>query len=580
MAYYSNELISRLKGMKFFVYLRKSSEDNEDRQIRSIPGQKTDIEEQLVNKFGLNVIKPYYEESQTAHKKGRPNFQDMLQRLDKGEADGVISWHANRLARNYGDGGDLVQLIAEEKIKVVLTCYGFYENNPRDKEYLMTEFTRATRDSDDKSEAVKRGNRTKFFERQQWIGPAKIGYLNTTNPVTREKEVIEDPERFPILVKAISLLLSGLYTPMQVLDKINNEWSFRTRTTKRQGGKPLSKSAWYKFLTDPFMYGLMVRKEGEVLGSHKPMTTQIEFEKIQIMLGRKGKPHRTKHEFSYKEVLNCGECDASITAEEKWQIICSACKTKFHKGKKDDRCKACGLLIEKMIKPTILQYIHYHCTRKVNKNCTQGSVEIRELERQIDQELDKFEIRPEFLQWALEHISELNEKEVNDRVLSKNNAQKALQSVETQLDNLMTLFISPNNTNQSLLSEGELTKRRTPLLDQKKDLIKVINELEKRQDEWHELAINTFNFARYARYWFKHGDVKTKTQILGALGSNLRILDKILRVDELNSYFIIAEGKQEVEELAQKLEPAKEIDFTAKTLHLEQLRQCWLRGSV
>ncbi|EKD57299.1 MAG: hypothetical protein ACD_57C00350G0016, partial [uncultured bacterium] len=38
---------------------------------------------------------------------------------------------------------------------------------------------------------------------------------------------------------------------MQVLHKLNNEWGFRTRITRRQGGKPLSKSAWYKLLADP-----------------------------------------------------------------------------------------------------------------------------------------------------------------------------------------------------------------------------------------------------------------------------------------------------------------------------------------
>ncbi|KKQ73702.1 MAG: resolvase domain-containing protein, partial [Candidatus Woesebacteria bacterium GW2011_GWB1_38_5b] len=220
MSYLTQELVKQLKEIKFIVYLRKSSEDNEDRQIRSIPGQRMDIDEQLVNKYGIKVIKPYLEESQTAFKEGRPQFNEVLQMTENNQAQGVIVWHPNRLARNYGDGGRFVQAMSNSKIKVVLSCAGIFENNPRDKEYLMTEFTRATRDSDDKSEAVKRGNRVKFTEKKQWIGPAKPGWLNFPNPVTREKEILEDPDRFPLLRRGIQLVLSGTFTPMQALYKL------------------------------------------------------------------------------------------------------------------------------------------------------------------------------------------------------------------------------------------------------------------------------------------------------------------------------------------------------------------------
>src|SRR3990172_674987 len=217
MSYLTKDTVEQIKKVIFFVYLRKSSEDNEDRQIRSIPGQRMDIEEQIIKKYGLKVITPYYEESHTAFKKGRPDFNEMIDRIQNDEAQGVITWHRNRLARNYKDGGAFVDLMSDGKVKIVISCAGIFDNNPRDKEYLMSEFSRATRDSDDKSEAVKRGNRTRFFEKKQWIGPAKVGYLNVINPVTREKEIAKDPDRFPLVVKGIRLILSGAFTTMQAL---------------------------------------------------------------------------------------------------------------------------------------------------------------------------------------------------------------------------------------------------------------------------------------------------------------------------------------------------------------------------
>src|SRR3990167_4601979 len=104
MSYFNKDFADQLKERKFFVYLRRSSEDSEDRQIASIPRQLHEVEEEIINRYGLNVIKPFYEESRSAFKEGRPDFNDILQKAKAGEGDGVITWHANRLARNYGDG--------------------------------------------------------------------------------------------------------------------------------------------------------------------------------------------------------------------------------------------------------------------------------------------------------------------------------------------------------------------------------------------------------------------------------------------------------------------------------------------
>ena len=357
MAYLYKDAIEQYKKLKFGVYLRKSSEDNEDRQMRSIPGQLLDVNEQIIDLYHLNTLKPYYEEKQSAFKEKRPYFNEMMQKIEAGEISGVIVWHANRIARNYGDGGRFVQMLMDSKIKVLLTCFGAFECTPRDQEYLMTEFTRATRDSGDKSDAVKRGNRIKFLEKKQWIGIAKPGYLNTLDQFTKEAKIEKDPIRFPLLTKAIKLILDDSYTPMQALNKLNNEWVYRSRKTKRQGGRPMSKSGFYKLLSDPYLYGLMIRKEGEVMGNVPRMLSVEEYRRLQIILGRNGRPHITKHEFAFKEILNCGECSGSITCEEKWQIIRPVCKTKFHKGKITYQCPSCKTHIEKMKKPKILHYI-------------------------------------------------------------------------------------------------------------------------------------------------------------------------------------------------------------------------------
>lgn len=97
-----------------------------------------------------------------------------------------------------------------------------------------------------------------------------------------------------------------------------------------------------------------------------------------------------------------------------------------------------------------------------------------------------------------------------------------------------------------------------------------------RQNNWLELSERTFEFAQYARYWFANGDVKTKTQVLATLGSNLTIKDKELVIDGQKSFFLIEKGLQEVREIAKALEPAKSIDEIIQNGVVEALRIAWL----
>jgi DNA invertase Pin-like site-specific DNA recombinase len=83
--------------MKFFIYARKSTDD-EERQILSIQAQLDELRE-LARKESLTVAREYIE-AQTAKQPGRPVFNEMMKALEKGEAQAILAWHPDRLARN------------------------------------------------------------------------------------------------------------------------------------------------------------------------------------------------------------------------------------------------------------------------------------------------------------------------------------------------------------------------------------------------------------------------------------------------------------------------------------------------
>ena len=98
---------------KFFLYIRKST-DEDDRQVLSLESQEFELNE-LARREHLIVVETF-RESQTAKCPGRPIFNQMLDRMERGEAEGILAWHPDRLSRNSVDGGKVIYLVDTAKI--------------------------------------------------------------------------------------------------------------------------------------------------------------------------------------------------------------------------------------------------------------------------------------------------------------------------------------------------------------------------------------------------------------------------------------------------------------------------------
>ena len=95
--------------MRYFIYCRKSSE-SEDRQILSIDSQKAELEAKFGSLPDVEIVE-IFEESYSAKAPGRTIFSEVMRRLQKGDADGLIAWHPDRLSRNSVDAGHIIYLL-------------------------------------------------------------------------------------------------------------------------------------------------------------------------------------------------------------------------------------------------------------------------------------------------------------------------------------------------------------------------------------------------------------------------------------------------------------------------------------
>ena len=125
---------------KYFIYCRKSTEE-EERQILSIESQLAELRE-FAKQNNLFVVKEFYE-SKTAKEPGREVFNFMMLEIEKGNAEGILAWNPDRLARNSIDGGRVIYLVDTGKITSLKFPTFWFEATPQGKFMLSVAFGQA-----------------------------------------------------------------------------------------------------------------------------------------------------------------------------------------------------------------------------------------------------------------------------------------------------------------------------------------------------------------------------------------------------------------------------------------------------
>src|SRR5690606_12628565 len=122
-------------GVKYCLYARKSTEQ-EDKQALSIESQVREMIT-LAEREGLEIVEIKRESHSSKEVGQRPVYNELINEIRQGKLNGILTWAPDRLSRNAGDLGSVVDLMDQGLLHEIRTYGQKFTNNPNEKFLLM-----------------------------------------------------------------------------------------------------------------------------------------------------------------------------------------------------------------------------------------------------------------------------------------------------------------------------------------------------------------------------------------------------------------------------------------------------------
>jgi DNA invertase Pin-like site-specific DNA recombinase len=323
--------------MRYCLYARKSME-SEEAQVLSIDSQIKEMMA-LAKNEKLEIVELKRESHSAKEAGARPVFNELVEDLKSGKFNGILTWAPDRISRNAGDLGRIVDLMDQGLLKDIRTYGQRFGNNPNEKFLLMILGSQAKLENDQKRINVKRGLRARA-EMGLFPGMAPCGYLNDKRS-DHKCELIIDPIRGNTMKQMFEKVGNERWSGRRVYAWLKNEKHFTAKS-----GKALSLSNVYNLLRNTIYFGIFEYPKGSgswYTGKHQALISRELFETVQEKLDEESRPKKKFQDFTFTKLMMCGICSSGITAQEKqkgladgginFHIYYSCCKSK------DRECK-------------------------------------------------------------------------------------------------------------------------------------------------------------------------------------------------------------------------------------------------
>jgi site-specific DNA recombinase len=430
-----------VSNVVYFTYVRKST-DVEDKQVLSVEAQMVELRK-FARDNNLQVAGVIIEKK-SAKTPGRPKFNKMLERIQAGEANGILSWHPDRLARNSIDGGQIVYLLDQTHLQSLKFPTFWFENTSQGKFMLSIAFGQSKYYIDNLAENTKRGLRQKI-RRGEFPGLAPVGYINDV----RVHIIVVDKRRAPLVAQAFKLYSVGDKRLVDIADFL------ASKGIKTSGGLPLKKDQIKKMLTNPIYYGHF-RYAGEVYeGKHVPIISKKLFDRVQATLEQRGHKRKGANEpQALCGLLVCGRCGMAITAEK---------KVKHQKN------------------GNVHEYIYYRCSRKHKMIvCKEPTITEPLLVAQLSDMLQSYALPKSWAQELETLLTRDEQKAEQDSSVYIANSQVKVAGLQVKLKRLLDSYLDQD------IDQSTYRAKQAELMSEKKTIEEQIGTLTITDRAWVE----------------------------------------------------------------------------------------------
>jgi len=366
----------------------------------------------------LTIIE-WFEEKETAAKRGRPIFDAVVRSLQAGAAAGLVVHKIDRSARNFADWariGDLVDCgidvhFAHESLDLRSRGGRLTADI---QAVIAADYVRNLRE-----ECIKGMEGRLKQGLFPWAAP--IGYLDQGGG----KPKIPDPVRAPLVRQTFELYASGQYSFKSLLTEMQG------RGLTNRHNKPITKGCFENMISNPFYTGvvLLKRTRRRYVGQHEPLISRALFDQVQDLKSGKQIKKSTLRNHAYRQLIRCENCDRSLIGE---------------------RQKA---------------HVYYRCH---TQGCAKTSIREDAFEQAIAQELLRWRLSPadqNRLQIKMQHW--LSQRTI---AADKKSTELQLANVATRLDRLTDALLD------QLIDKATFQERKASLLEEQKKLENVLAE--------------------------------------------------------------------------------------------------------
>src|SRR6476661_6578284 len=467
----------------YYAYVRVSTAKQGEKGV-SLQEQRSAITGYAA-RHGL-TIKEWFEERETAAKRGRPAFNQIVSLLRDSKARGLIIHKIDRSARNLRDWADLGELI-DTGVRV---CFA---NESLD---LTSRGGRLSADiqavvAADYIRNLREETRKGFYGRLKqglYPLPAPTGYSDCG----KGKPKSIDPIMGPIVRRAFELYATCDYSLVSLREELIR-LGLRNRNRN-----PLTKSGIADLLHNPFYIGVIRLKRTEEVfaGVHEPLLSKSLYDRVQLVLYGKAARRTQRNSFMFRRLLRCKNCGYVLSGERQ-------------KG-----------------------YIYYRChTRTCPKACVREDA----VERALFESLQPAEFPPHQYILLEKKVQDMRRDFAVERAYQIKALELALSRVKMRLSGLVDAY------SEGVIERDLFEERKQALLLERKDIEEKITEGETNPELAFGRMQKFFELAKGLRNLYISARQPEKRDLIQEVTSNRTIDGKHVAITLSPAFQILAE---------------------------------------